>query len=480
MKENIMETKKKINFVYDLETSGLGKKYANKPFNNIAWEQIYQFGFIATDENYEKILDKANLTARPRVSTIPLIGALLTTKKTMHELFQADLSHFQLIQKLYGIIQKFKNQSQVNFVGHNILGYDEHILSSCLYNSSFFPHITKSQNTTRTDSIKLISLATSLDKKILNKGITERGKESLSLEPLASANSIEMKNAHDAICDVETTISILKLIQSRNPILYKNICNIVDGDFVKNFLNQNQIFLMKLANNSKKFTPFLFLGFDHNNPKRVYAYNLSNVTDLKSFSESKMIKTFKIDNNPMIQEYKDNLPINSKYKLNELTNLVSKINRSDFLVLIDQRNKNFQNNLDEIIDPEEKIYEPTIIYENELMTADLQKLIQIAKNTENPNNAFLLKKIVFEENPELLSKTDKQSIYTILRERLLHNGFTYFTNISEAQTHYDQLKKTKINQENQHIFDTYSDYLKQLYNYFSHPNFIHKSKFQLN
>jgi hypothetical protein len=159
---------------------------------------------------------------------------------------------------------------------------------------------------------------------------------------------------------------------------------------------------------------------------------------------------------------------------------VSKINRSDFLVLIDQRNKNFQNNLDEIIDPEEKIYEPTIIYENELMTADLQKLIQIAKNAENPNNAFLLKKIVFEENPELLSKTDKQSIYTILRERLLHNGFTYFTNISEAQTHYDQLKKTKINQENQHIFDTYSDYLKQLYNYFSHPNFIHKSKFQLN
>jgi hypothetical protein len=319
-----------------------------------------------------------------------------------------------------------------------------------------------------------------LDKKILNKGITERGKESLSLEPLASANSIEMKNAHDAICDVETTISILKLIQSRNPILYKNICNIVDADFVKNFLNQNQIFLMKLANNSKKFTPFLFLGFDHNNPKRVYAYNLSNVTDLKSFSESKMIKTFKIDNNPMIQEYKDNLPINSKYKLNELNNLVSKINRSDFLVLIDQRNKNFQNNLDEIIDPEEKIYEPTIIYENELMTADLQKLIQIAKNAENPNNAFLLKKIVFEENPELLSKTDKQSIYTILRGRLLHNGFTYFTNISEAQTHYDQLKKTKINQENQHIFDTYSDYLKQLYNYFSHPNFIHKSKFQLN
>jgi hypothetical protein len=289
-----------------------------------------------------------------------------------------------------------------------------------------------------------------------------------------------MKNAHDAICDVETTISILKLIQSRNPILYKNISNIVDADFIKNFLKKNQIFLMKLANNSKKFTPFLFLGFDHNNPKKAYAYNLSNVTNLKSFSKLTMIKTIRIDNNPMIQEYQDDLPINSKYGINELNDLVTKINRSDFLELIDQRNKNFQNDLDEVLDPEEKIFEPTSIYENELMTADLQKLIQIAKNTENSSNAFLLKKIVFEENPELLSRTDRQSIYNILRERLLHNGFTYFTNIAEAQTHYDQLKKTKINQENQHIFDSYSDYLKQLYDYFSDSNFIHKSKFQLN
>ena len=43
-----METNRKINFVYDLETSGLGKKFTNKPFDNTAWEQIYQFGFIAT------------------------------------------------------------------------------------------------------------------------------------------------------------------------------------------------------------------------------------------------------------------------------------------------------------------------------------------------------------------------------------------------------------------------------------------------
>ena len=36
------------------------------------------------------------------------------------------------------LFKKLKNQNQVNFVGHNILGYDEHILSSCLHNACFF------------------------------------------------------------------------------------------------------------------------------------------------------------------------------------------------------------------------------------------------------------------------------------------------------------------------------------------------------
>lgn len=474
-----MEKKRKINFVYDLETSGLGKKYADKPFDNTSWEQIYQFGFIATDEKYENVLDQANLTARPRTSTIPLIGALLTTKRTMHELFQAELFHFQLIQKVYGIIQKFKNQSQVNFVGHNILGYDEHILSSCLHNACFFPHITKSKDSTRTDSLKLISLATSLDEKVLNKGISEKGKESLSLEPLAKANNIEMSNAHDAICDVETTISILKLIQSKNPTLYNNISNIVDIDFVRNFLNQNQLFLMKLANNSKKFTPFLFLGFDKNDQKRAYAYNLSDVKDLEGFSDFKMIKTFKIDNNPMLQEYKEDLPINFKCGLKDLNDLVNKTIKSDFDQLINERKESFQDDLDEIFDPEEKIFEPSSINDQDLISSDLTKLIQIADQVENPNKAFLLKKIVFEENPDLLSNSDKQSIYEILRDRLLTNGFTYFTNIAEADADQQQMRKTRLSQENKHIFESYNEYLKQLNDYFSNLTFTHKSKFIL-
>ena len=135
---------------------------------------------------------------------------------------------------------------------------------------------------------------------------------------------------------------------------------------------------------------------------------------------------------------------------------------------------------DEIFDPEEKIFEPSNINDQDLITSDLQKLIQIADQVENPNKAFLLKKIVFEENPDLLSKSDKQSIYEILRERLLTNGFTYFTNIAEAEADQQQMRKTRLTQENKHVFESYNEYLKQLNDYFSNPTFAHQSKFQLN
>jgi hypothetical protein len=314
----------------------------------------------------------------------------------------------------------------------------------------------------------------------LNKGISKKGKESLSLEPLAKANNIEMRNAHDAICDVEATIAILKMIKTKNPTLYQNVNQIVNPEYVQNFLNHNKLFLMKLANNSKQFTPFLFLGFDQNDQKRVYAYNLSNVKTADDLNDFKMIKTFKVDQNPMIQELNEDLPINSKCEMKDLHELAKTSSPAvDFDLLINQRKESFQNDSDEIFDPEEKIFDSTSINDQELINADLQKLSQIAEEVENPNNAFLLKKIVFEENPELLSTSDQQSIYEILRERLLTNGFTYFTNIAEAEVDQNQVKKVRLNEDNKHVFESYNEYLKQLSDYFSNPTFTHKYKFTL-
>ncbi len=475
-----MITKDKINFVYDLETSGIGKKYPDKPFNNVAWEQIYQFGYIISDENFSTILGKGNLFARPRTSTIPLIGAILTTKKTMFELYQSNLSHFELIQKVFQIISKAQIRYNVNFLGHNILKYDEHVLSACLHNSGFFPFLTKMNNSTRGDSIKMISLATLLDPSVINKGVNEKGNDSYALEALARANNIEMSNAHDAVCDVESTISLLKKINHKNPDLYSKILNINNVEYVSNLIKNENFFLMKLANNSKYFKPFLFLGIDENDPKRAYSYDLSSVSNIDQINDIDKIKTFKIDNSPMIVSFDKNFELQSSIPSNELEFLSFKARSEiDLNKLIDQKRSSFSSDDVDVIDPEEKLFENINIPQNDLQNANLEKLILIANSTKNPNRAFLLKKIVFDENPNLLNKTDRQAIYEIIRERLLTEGFTYFTNLREAKENFIFEKRHRLNENNKAIFESYEHYLKKLSSYFNPPNISALDRFNL-
>lgn len=475
-----MSTKDKINFVYDLETSGIGKKFLDKPFDNVAWEQIYQFGYIMTDENFDTVLNKGNLFARPRTSTIPLIGAILTTKKTMFELYQSNLSHFELIQKVFKIISEAQNKFKVNFLGHNILKYDEHVLSSCLHNSGFFPFLTKMSNSTRGDSIKMISLAASLDSSVIQKGINDKGNHSFALGALASANNIEMSNAHDAICDVETTISLLKKINHNNPSLYSKISNINNSEYISNLIKSESFFLMKLANNSKFFKPFLFLGMDANDPKRAYGYDLSSVSNFEEIKDIQQIKTFKIDNSPMIVKFDKKLDIQSHIPINEIELLCSKAKtKIDMDKLIYEKRSSFDSEIVEILDPEEKLFENKNLHQTDLYNANLEKLSLIASETKNPNSTFLLKKIIFDENPALLNKSDRQEIYEIVRERLLTEGFTYFTNLKEAKDNLVFEKKQRLNESNEDIFQSYEYYLEHLTEYFESPTINNANKFNL-
>ena len=238
---------------------------------------------------------------------------------------------------------------------------------------------------------------------------------------------------------------------------------------------------MKLANNSKFFKPFLFLGMDANDTKRAYGYDLSLVSNIDEINDIQQIKTFKIDNSPMIVKFDKSLEIQSNIPINELDLFSAKAKTIvDMKKLIDQKRNSFGNDIEEILDPEEKLFENNNISQTELYDANLEKLIFIANNTKNPNSAFLLKKIIFDEDPSILINSDRQAIYEILRERLLTEGFTYFTNIREAKENLFFEKKQRLNDNNKAIFDSYEYYIEKLGKYFESPSMNTSDKFVLN
>ena len=84
-----------------------------------------------------------------------------------------------------------------------------------------------------------------------------------------------------------------------------------------------------------------------------------------------------------------------------------------------------------------------------------------------------------DENPNLLNKTDRQAIYEIIRERLLTEGFTYFTNLREAKENFIFEKRHRLNENNKAIFESYEHYLKKLCSYFNSPNISALDRFNL-
>ena len=67
--------------------------------------------------------------------------------------------------------------------------------------------------------------------------------------------------------------------------------------------------------------------------------------------------------------------------------------------LIYEKRSSFDSEIVEILDPEEKLFENKNLNQTDLYNANLEKLSLIASETKNPNSTFLLKKIIFDENP---------------------------------------------------------------------------------
>ena len=211
-----------------------------------------------------------------------------------------------------------------------------------------------------------------------------------------------------------------------------------------------------------------------------FRYDFSSVSNFEEIKDIQQIKTFKIDNSPMIVKFDKKLDIQSHIPINEIELLCSKAKtKIDMDKLIYEKRSSFDSEIVEILDPEEKLFENKNLPQTDLYNANLEKLSLIASETKNPNSTFLLKKIIFDENPALLNKSDRQEIYEIVRERLLTEGFTYFTNLKEAKDNLVFEKKQRLNESNEDIFQSYEYYLEHLTEYFESPTINNANKFNL-
>lgn len=216
---------------YDTETTG----------TNTAFDQILQFGAIKTDYELNE-LDRFEIRCRLLPYVVPSPGAMRVTGVTVEQLTDPTLpSHYQMVR---AIRAKLTEWSPAIFIGHNSLGFDEHLLRQAFYKTLHAPYLTNTNGNCRTDSLRMIRAVARFTPNALSIPIDDRGKQVFKLDQLAPANGFDHSAAHEAIVDVEATIHLCRIMAERVPEHWSNFVRFAQKAAVTDFALEEDVFAL--------------------------------------------------------------------------------------------------------------------------------------------------------------------------------------------------------------------------------------------
>ncbi len=213
-------------FWHDYETSGI----------NPSFDQPLQFAGIRTNENLDIIGDPIVLFCKPHLDIIPSPQACLVTGISLQQAYSEGLKEPDFISTIHAEMIKPGTCS----VGYNSIKFDDEFTRFTLYRNFFDPYEREWKNgNTRWDILDMMRMARALRPEGIEWPNHLDGKPSFKLEDLTRANGIDHSDAHDALSDVYATISIAKLIKSKQPKLFDYLYNIRKKHEVEKIINTN-------------------------------------------------------------------------------------------------------------------------------------------------------------------------------------------------------------------------------------------------
>ena len=216
---------------YDTETTG----------TNTAFDQIIQFGAIRTDHDLNE-LDRFEIRCRLLPDVVPSPGAVRVTGVGIDRLTDPALpSHYQMVR---AIRTNMLEWSPAIFIGHNSIGFDEHLLRQALYKTLHAPYLTNTNGNCRTDSLRMIQAVARFAPNALTIPLNDRGKPDFKLDRLAPANGFDHSAAHDAMGDVEATIHMCRMIAQRVPGHWSNFVRFAQKAAVTDFVLEEDVFVL--------------------------------------------------------------------------------------------------------------------------------------------------------------------------------------------------------------------------------------------
>lgn len=195
-------------FWYDLETFG----------RNPEADRIAQFAGIRTTDDFTPLGDPIVLYCRLSADVLPDPGSVAITGITPQSVNEEGLCE-------YDFARRIRDEFMVpgtTVVGFNNLRFDDEFIRNLFYRNFFDPYEREWANgNSRWDIIDLARAAHDLRPEGVVWPRNADGRPVFRLEELTAANDIAHTDAHDALSDVRATIALAKLIESKQPKLFR-------------------------------------------------------------------------------------------------------------------------------------------------------------------------------------------------------------------------------------------------------------------
>ena len=194
-------------FWYDLETSG----------TNAIDDRILQFAGQRTDADLNPVGEPIDELVKPTQDALLDPGAMAVTGLNPLALVKDGCSEFSLTSLLLSHFAV----PETCVVGYNSLSFDDEFVRQTLFRNLRDPYAREWQGgNSRWDILGLMRMAYALRPDGIHWPIKDNGRPSFTLVDLAKANGIEHASAHDALSDIEATISLARLVKRAQPKLF--------------------------------------------------------------------------------------------------------------------------------------------------------------------------------------------------------------------------------------------------------------------
>ena len=448
------------NFVfYDFETSGLNKDF----------DQILQIGAVLVDESFQ-IKDKMDISCRLKKNIIPAPEALLINKISIDQLKSHKVSHYYLVEELR---QKFEEWSPACFVGFNSIGFDEDVLRQGLFQSFNFPYLTSAKGNTRLDVLKLARAVSAFAPNSIAIPLGKDNKPSFKLQNLTKVNQVTHDNAHDAMGDVIATLELAKKIKSNAGEVWDALVAYKKGDdigkkiFNEDFVCYQDLIFGKIYNFAATFVCFhpvygksWLCAFDlKHDPRPLFDLGFSELkqalfstpTKIRQISLNKMPVVLSKENFSALEDYKE-IGMEEILKRSKLVkdnhDFSSKVHD-----IIEEKVREKQDSASQDEDdhfPEHSIHQSSIqmsrqdrILLPQFQKGNWEEKAKTYKSFQDSVLQYFGKLLIYEEQPDALSKEELSSIKKVIAEKLLTTNQRPWITFPDAFKKIDDLRQEK-------------------------------------